>query len=473
MAPGTVSVSLISANLISPRVYRTTTFKMALVYLVFFGISSFALLGFVYWSTAGISTSQTDKIIDAEITGLAEQYRANGMPGVVEIVRERAKNQRQSLYLLVNLARQTLAGNLTTWPDVETEEGGWLEFPYTRPVGGKSVTHQARARHLVLGGGFQLLVGRDVQERLRIERIMQTSLAWAVALTLGLGLIGGLFMSRNLLRRVEVINRTSRDIMAGDLHQRIPVSGSEDELDRLAKNLNDMLEQIERLVVGMRQVTDNIAHDLRSPLNRLRSRLEVTLMSDSSQEDYKLALTQTVEEVEGVLETFNALLNIAKAESGGPDEAFEPVNISRLAEDMAELYDPVAEDKSITLQTEIADGLSILGNAQLLSQALANLLDNGVKYTPAGGAINLLLRPDETGVELIVADSGPGIPADDRDRVLDRFVRLESHRNSLGSGLGLSLVKAVAQRHDARLSLDNNLPGLRVSLRFPLGSGTL
>jgi len=442
---------------------------MALVYLVFFGISAFALLGFVYWSTAGISTAQTDDTIEAEITGLAEQYRSNGMQGVVEIVRQRAQNQRQSLYLLVNLARQPLAGNLTAWPDVETQEGGWMEFPYNRPVGGKNETHQARARHLVLGGGFQLLVGRDVEERVRIERIMQTSLAWAVALTLGLGLIGGVFMSRNLLKRIEVINRTSRDIMAGDLHRRIPATGTDDELDRLANNLNDMLEQIERLVTGMRQVTDNIAHDLRSPLNRLRSRLEVTLMSDSSREDYKLALTQTVEEVEGVLETFNALLNIAKAESGGPDEELTDVDISELAEDIADLYGPVVEDKSMELDMVIAKEITVRGNAQLLSQALANLLDNAVKYAPEQGTIKIRLQREEAGVELVVADDGPGIPEADRERVLDRFVRLESSRNSPGSGLGLSLVKAVALRHSADLRLDDNSPGLRVSIRFPAG----
>lgn len=439
---------------------------MALVYMVLFGLSVFLLLGFVYWTTAGISTAQTDETIAAEITGLSEQYRANGLLGIIEIVRERAKNQRQSLYLLINPLRQSLAGNLNAWPDVETRDGGWLEFSYRRPVGGMIKTHRARARHLVLDRGFQLLVGRDIQERIRIGNVLQKSLTWAVALTIGLGLIGGLLMSRNLLRRVEVINSTSREIMAGDLQRRVPVTGSDDELDRLAENLNDMLEQIERLVIGIRQVTDNIAHDLRSPLNRLRSRLEVTLMGNKNAEDYKESLHQTIGEVEGILETFNALLSISKAEAWR-QENIEEVNLSELVADMVELYEPVAEEKSIFLNQVVDKNLYIRANQQLLSQAFANLLDNAVKYTPVAGNINILVRYKDSVPEIIIADSGPGIPEEDRERVLERFVRLETSRNSPGNGLGLSLVRAVAQRHRAQLALDDNLPGLRVSMSFP------
>ncbi len=451
---------------ISRRLLRTTTFRMALVYLVLFGLSVAVLLGFVYWSTSNISTTQTDETIDAEITGFAERYRLTGLQGVAAIVRERSQNQRQSLYLLADIQRRPIAGNLTAWPDVPTEEGGWLEFTYSRSVGGKEEVHAARARHLELQGGFQLLVGRDIHERLRIEKIMQNTLVWAVILTLGLGLGGGILMSRNMLRRIEIINRTSREIIAGDLHRRIPLTGADDELDRLARNLNDMLEQIENSVTAMRQVTDNIAHDLRSPLNRLRSRIEVTLMSDQSVDGYKESLEQTIEEVERLLETFNNLLEIAKAEAAGPMGEMELVDLSMLAADMAELYQPAGEDKSITVACEAEADISIKGSRQLLSQALANLLDNALNYTPAGGNINVLVRRTEAGPELIVADSGPGIPADKRDEVLRRFVRLEASRNQPGSGLGLSLVKAVAQQHGAVLTLDDNLPGLRVSLRF-------
>jgi len=440
---------------------------MALVYLVLFGMSSMVLLGFVYWATAGISTSQTDETIHAEVTGLGEQYRNRGLTGLIEIVRQRSQNQRQSLYLVIDGSGNSLAGNLNAWPSVETQEGGWLEFSYQRPVGGKTETHKARARHLLLGGDFQLLVGRDIHELLRVEKIMQRTLTWAVALTICLGLVGGMFMSRNFLRRIEVINKTSREIMAGDLHQRVPVAGREDELDRLACNLNEMLDQIERLVTGMRQVTENIAHDLRSPLNRLRSRLEVTLMGESSEDEYRQALELTIDEAAALLETFNALLNIAQAESGQPDGNPEDFDLSALASDMAELYEPVAEEKSITVIKQIEEGVNLHGNRHLLSQALANLLDNAVKYSMEGGSITIMAHQRDDGCELIVADSGPGIPEDDKVRVLDRFVRLEASRNSPGSGLGLSLVNAVAKLHNAEFILEDNFPGLKVVLKFP------
>jgi len=243
-------------------------------------------------------------------------------------------------------------------------------------------------------------------------------------------------------------------------------------LDRLAENLNDMLEQIERLVTGMRQVTDNIAHDLRSPLNRLRSRLEVMLMGDAEVADYRLALEETIEEAGLLMETFNALLNIAQAEAGWPEEELTDFDLSGLVVDMAELYAPTAEDKNQELTQEVEAGISIRGNQQLMGQPLANLLDNAVKYTPDGGVIALVLRRtgeggSDGGSELIVADSGPGIPEDERRRVLDRFVRLEASRNSPGTGLGLSLVRAVATLHSAELRLEDNLPGLRIVLRFP------
>ena len=453
------------------RVFHTSTFRMALVYLVLFAMSSLVLLSFVYWATAGISTSQIDETIQAEVTGLGEQYRNNGLTGLISIVRERSQDQRQSLYLVIDGNGNKLVGNLNAWPNVETQKGGWLEFKYQRPVGGKLEVHRARGRHLLLDGGFQLLVGRDIHELQRVEKIMRQTLAWAVALTICLGLVGGVFMSRNFLRRIEVINKTSREIIAGDLQQRVPVMGREDELDRLARNLNKMLDQIERLVTGMRQVTENIAHDLRSPLNRLRSRLEVTLMGEPSENNYREALELTIGDTEALLETFNALLSIAQAESGQPDGAMADFDLSALAEGISELYEPVAEEKSITLARQIEAGVKLHGNRHMLSQALANLLDNAVKYcsedtNEMAGKIVIVVRQTDAGPQLIVADSGPGIPVEDKDRVLARFVRLESSRTSSGSGLGLSLVAAVAKLHEAEIILEDNLPGLKVSIKF-------
>ena len=451
------------------KLLRTSTFRLALVYLALFGLSVVALFAFVYWNTAVFIAEQTDQTIKAEITGLAEQYRDGGLIGLLDVVRERGRGQSQSLYLITDPARRWLAGNLDAWPQVETGPGGWLDFTVRRNAGRRPETHHMRARHLVLRGGFQLLVGRDVQERHDLAQRLRGTLIWVVALALALGLLGGVVMSRNMLRKIDAINRASRDIMAGDLSRRVAVSGANDELDRLAQNLNAMLGEIERLMTGMRQVTDNVAHDLRTPLNRLRGRLEVTLMAPPEAATYRAAMEETIAEAEGLLNTFNALLGIAEAESGAQRGNLAELDAGLLATDVAELYTPLAEDKGITLTCEAGQGLAITGDRHLLSQALANLADNAVKYTPPGGAVTVVARrPDDSGdeIELAVADSGPGIPEADRERVLERFVRLEASRNSPGSGLGLSLVAAVARLHGAELVLEDNTPGLRVSLRF-------
>jgi len=454
-----------------PRLFLTTTFRLALIYLGLFLILVLFLLGFVYWTTSGVADRQIDDTIEAEITGLAEQYRLRGLGGLSDVVAERSRNQRYSLYLLTGPGGFALAGNLNAWPDAQAgakpDAGGWFDFSYRRPVAGDIETHRARARHLLLGGDFDLLVGRDVEERYRIDQVLRASIAWAVALTLALGLVGGIVFSRNVLRRIEAITRASRDIMEGDLRRRLPRSGSDDEIDRLAGSLNDMLEEIERLVTSMREVTDNIAHDLRSPLTRLRNRIEVTLMKEASSAEYRTALDETVSEVEGLLDTFNGLLVIARAEAGRPEGSRESFDLSAAVSDMVELYAPVAEEKALRLSGDIESGLSLTGFRQLMSQALGNLIDNAIKYTPEGGTVSVMLKRRARGCELIVADTGPGIPEGDRDRVLDRFVRLEASRNSPGSGLGLSLVRAVARLHGADLVLADNLPGLRVILRFP------
>jgi len=449
------------------RLLRTSTFRLALGYLVLFGLSVVALLGFIYWNTTGFIAQQTDETIEAEITGLAEQYRRTGLAGLRTVIRERSRDQRQSLYLFTDPDRRSIAGNLDSWPTAQAGPGGWLDFTYERPVGGRVETRHARARHLLLRGGFELLVGRDVQERHALQQRLRDSLIWVVALTIGLGLVGGVVMSRSWLRRIDGINRTSRDIMAGDLGRRVPVSGSNDELDRLAQNLNAMLDEIERLMAGMRQVTDNIAHDLRSPLTRLRSRLDVTLLEPPSMEAYRAAMERTIEDAEDLLHTFTALLGIAQAESGAKPEDMADLDLGALARDVGELYEPVAEEKGLWLTLVCVDGLTVKGNRHLLSQALANLVDNAIKYTPGSGAVIVTAREANGAIEVAVADTGPGIPEGERERVLDRFVRLESSRRSPGSGLGLSLVAAVARLHGADLALEDNRPGLRAVMRFP------
>lgn len=411
--------------------------------------------------------------MQAEITGLAEQYAQGGLPLLVHTVIQRSRDPGQGLYLVIDPAGRALAGNLDQKPAATPGPDGWMDFFYNRKVLDGTEVKAARARAFVLPEGFYLLVGRDVQERRIIETLITSALVWAIGLTVALGLAGGLFMSRNMLARVDAINRSSSGIMKGDLSQRLPIAGTGDELDQLARNLNAMLDQIEALMIGMRQVTDNVAHDLRSPLNRLRSRLEVTLLSEPSPEEYRQALERTIAEADSLLTTFNALLMIARAEAGSLRESMSIVDPAAVVADAAELYEPVAEESGLRLTVDVAEGLSVRGNRELLSQAVANLLDNAIKHgKPQDGTsepvIAVTVAADPDGHILIgVADHGAGIPEQERGRVLERFVRLETSRNTPGSGLGLSLVAAVARLHGGRIALDDNRPGLCVTLILP------
>ncbi len=453
-------------RLVSARLIRTSWFRMAIGYAVLSVALVTMLFAVLYWNTAVFVAEQTEETIEAEITGLAEHYRQAGLFGLTEVIQERSQGQRLSLYLLTDPNRRPIAGNLNSWP-AATQPGEWIDFDYQRPIGSRMVEHRAHAQHLVLPGGFHLLVGYDVQDQVRLEQRMRQSMIWIGALALVLGLGGGLMIARHWLSRVDSVNKTAGEIMDGDMSRRVPVSGTDDELDRLARNLNDMLDRIEALMTGLRQVTDNIAHDLRSPLNRLRARLEVTLMSEQDKEVYRDALNETMAETDELLKTFNALLLIGEAESGLDRSKLETVDLTARIADVVELYEPAAEEAGLILEADIAWDLVVRGNPNLISQAVVNLLDNALKYTPEGGTVHVRAGKADAQPFVEVSDSGPGIPEAERARVLNRFVRLESSRSTPGSGLGLSLVAAVAKLHGAALTLDDNGPGLRVRLVFP------
>jgi signal transduction histidine kinase len=452
---------------------RTSAFRVGVVYLAIFVASVGGLLGFIYWQTAGLIERQTVATIDAEIKGLAEQYNRQGLGGLIQVVALRSAVDRagSSLYLVTDPERERLTGNLANWPKTPIGPDGWVSFSIEPPGEGRHAPKRALAVTFVLAGGHHLLVGRILDEQIAFRLRLIEALWWSLALTVLLGLIGGTIISQNLSHRLLAITETSGEIMAGNLSRRVPVSKAGDEIDLIATRFNEVLDEVERLMAGMRQVTDNIAHDLRTPLNRLRSRIEVTLMEGDDPQRYKQALLATVAEAEGLLNTFNALLDIAKAEAGPTTADMAPVDLAEISESACELYQPLAEDKGVTFTLRRAAAPIVVGNRHLLSQALVNLLDNAVKYTPAGGTIDVSVDVARTGnaerPRIVVADSGPGIPPQDRERVLERFVRLESSRSTPGNGLGLSLVKAVARQHDATLSLDDNAPGLKVTLTFP------
>ena len=467
------------------KLFRTTTFKLTLVYLTVFALFAVFLLGYFALNTRRLITEQITETVDTEITGLSEQYRQGGIRRLVIVVDVRARRPGSSLYLVTTFTGEALAGNVTALAPGILDNPGWTETAYRRldesePPGYPD--HNALVRVFQLPGGFRLLVGRDLEERERLYHIILGAGRWSIAIVIVLGLVGGLFVTRRVLRRVDAMTETTRSIMAGDLGERLPVAGTGDELDRLAENLNVMLERIEALMHGLKEVSDNIAHDLKTPLTRLRNRTEQALRTAKSETEYRAALESTIEESDHLIATFNALLMIARAESGQARDDMSEFDAAEIARDVGELYEPLAEEKGIALKVEAETPAPVNGNRELVSQALANLVDNAIKYTgpqalvdgvqPANGATpEIVVRALSEGdrILLTVADSGPGIPESDRSRAVERFVRLEQSRSQPGSGLGLSLAAAVARLHGGELTLEDNHPGLKSVIALPRG----
>ena len=454
----------------SLKLLRTSTFRLAALYLILFAVSSAALLGYVYWNTALLLERQTDDTIRAEIQALADQYRQRGLRGIIDTVRRRSNDDSGSVYVLVDSDGRRIAGNLESLPAIAADEASWIDFPLNVSRGGSIERHAARAFYTRLDGGFDLVVGRDVEALRKFASIIRTTIFYSLAIAMVLGLGGGLLMSRDFLRRVDAITEASRSIMAGNMAGRMPVTGSDDELDRLALALNEMLDQIERLMAGMQEVSSNVAHDLKTPLTRVKAMVEAALRSGEAAE-YRAALERTVEESDRLLATFNALLSIARAEAGQSRSGLEALDASAVIADVVELYEPMAEEQGGVLSSTVAQGLHVLADRQLLAQALTNLIDNALKYGGKGDAppeIRVTGTTEGDKVVIAVADRGPGIASADRGRVTERFVRLDSSRSQPGNGLGLSLVLGVMKLHNGELVLDDNHPGLIAKLVLPL-----
>jgi signal transduction histidine kinase len=454
------------------KLLRTTTFRLTLVYLTVFALFATFLLGYFVLRTRDLITEQIHDTVDAEITGLSEQYRLGGIRRLVVVIENRSRRPGSSLYLVTTFAGEALAGNVGSLAPGVLDNPGWMETVYKRQEETEGNEHHAMVRVFQLPGGFRLLVGRDLDERERIYEIVTSAGKWSVAIVIVLGLAGGFFVTRRVLRRVDAMTETSRTIMAGDLSGRLPVTGTGDEIDRLAENLNLMLERIEALMRGLKEVSDNIAHDLKTPLTRLRARCEQALRASGNEGEYRAALEQTIDESDRLISTFNALLMIARAESGQARDNMSELDAAELVRSIGELYEPVADEKGIALRVEADGAAPLKGNRELISQALANLIDNAIKYAGpehSGSPAEIVVRAAQEGdtVLLSVADRGPGIPADQRGRVVERFVRLEQSRSLPGSGLGLSLASAVARLHGGELRLEDNAPGLKSVIALP------
>jgi len=452
-----------------PRIFHTQAFRIVLVYVFIYAVSATVLVGFTYWNAERSLDAQTDQTVEAEVTGLNEQYQRFGFGGLIDVINSRVAQHGSGVYLLLSPTGTPLAGNLTRWPPkvVPATAGRLVEFDYRRDVQGQDMLRRARGEAFLLMGGFQLLVARDVSERHLTRQLFTTTLPWSIGLMLLFGLVGGAVMSRDVLRRLDTINRTSAEIVAGDFSRRVPITSAHDEFDSLAENLNFMLERIERLMKGMREVVDSVAHDLRTPLNRLRNRLEEMQRRLDPESPHLDDIDSAIAETDRLIGTFNALLLIAQADSGMTRGSMTQIDLSAVVADVAELYEPLADEKGVSLAVAPSGILNVEGNRSLISQALANLVDNAIKYTPPGGHIAVSAGETPLGIDLTVVDSGPGIPPEDRARVLERFVRLEKSRNSPGTGLGLSLVAAVARMHDATFTLGDNGPGLKATISFP------
>lgn len=453
--------------------FRTIGFRLAALYAGLFGLSVVILFGMIHWITSDALRQQLVATVEGEVAALAQDHQTGGLSHAVLAIEQRLASSRRptTYYLLLDPTGRKIAGNL---PGV-SPHNGWQELPAPReqdespsddPEEEEDGEHRLLALGVALPDGSFLLAGEDTYRIVEVEEAIARAFGWAFGVTVLLGAMGGGVLSLGFLWRVDAINRTSRAIIEGNLTDRVPTRGTGDELDRLALNLNEMLDRVQALMESLRQVSSDIAHDLRTPLSRLRQRLEGARREAHRIEDYETAVDQAIADADGILKTFAALLRIAQIEAGTRKAAFSTVDLSGVFRSIMETYGAVAEDRGQTLAATIEPDIRVRGDRELLTQMLSNLVENAIRHTPEGTRIGLALEHRPAGAVGIVADNGPGIPAAAREKVFRRFFRLERSRSTAGSGLGLSLVAAVADLHGIAITLADNEPGLKVLLDF-------
>jgi signal transduction histidine kinase len=432
---------------------------------VLLAVSAAALALFLWWSTAGLLDRQTTAAIQADAQSLSERFRAGGLPALVLTIEDRLSQnvEDDAIYLLVDPSGRRIAGNLERWPQGAAENGALYELPIERAGMGSLAVVQA----FDLPGGFHLLIGRDVQVRAQLRGLLTDALLWALLVVVAMASFGALVVRSLFRRALANVSVTAAAIAGGDLTQRVKLSGRGDEFDQLAETINDMLDRMARLMEGVRAVSNAIAHDLRTPITRARARLEDASLHAGTAAELRAVIERATADLDGIVAVFQALLRIAEIEAGSRRAAFATTDLAPLLADVAELYEAVAEERNIALTVQAPDSVPAFGDRELIQQALANLVDNAVKFSPSGGAVRLSARLTPAGVDIAVADEGPGIPEADRARAAQRFFRGEAARNTPGSGLGLALVQAVAQLHGGRLSLSDGAPGLIATLSLP------
>ncbi|HET6605979.1 MAG TPA: HAMP domain-containing sensor histidine kinase [Rhodopila sp.] len=451
--------------MIDRRLFRSASFRFGLIYAVLLMASATALALFLWWATAGLLDRQTEAAIHADAQGLSERWAEGGLPALVVTIEDRlAQNvDDDAIYFLADPKMNRIAGNLQRWPSDVNEAGVSYEFPVMR-AGMRSLAHIQR---FDLPGNFHLLIGRDVQVRSQLSKMLTDALLWAVVVVGMLATVGALVIRSLFRRTLANISATTAAIAGGNLAQRVQLSGRGDEFDQVAEVINDMLERIGRLMVGVREVSNAIAHDLRTPITRARARLEDAMLHATTADDLRAAIDRATLDLDGIVAVFQALLRIAEIEAGSRRSSFTRLDLTSVLADVTDLYGVVAEERDVTLACETPPAVAAYGDQALIQQAVANLVDNAVKFSPPGGTVRVTATVGNA-IAIAVSDQGAGIPAEDRTRATDRFFRGETARNTPGSGLGLSLVLAVAHLHGGALKLEDNAPGLIAILSLPL-----
>jgi len=459
-----------SLGLGPPRLLKSAGFRFAVLFAAMFACAAVALVAVLWWATAGALDRQTDAAIRADAVALTERWREAGTVGLAEAIEERlaVDIENEAIYLLTDAeSPRRLAGNLDRWPET-TGTGAWFRTTVLHD----GIAVEARLHRLELPG-LRLLVGRDEAEREMLRRLLTEGVIWASGAVLLFALMGAWLIRHALQARMYPAFVTTASIAGGDLSSRVALSGSGDEFDRLAQTMNTMLDRIGTLMVGVRGVSDAIAHDLRTPIARARAKLEEALGTSTDEESLRAAVEQGIADLDGISRIFQALLRIAEAEAGARRAAFASFDLVTVLADAAELYEAAAEARGQRLITELPERLELVGDRDLLLQAVANLLDNAIKFAPAGGMITLRARRLPDAIEVAVVDDGPGLAPEDRRHAGERFFRADRARATPGSGLGLSLVQAVAHLHAGTLVLEDArpgqpCPGLCVVIRLPV-----
>jgi signal transduction histidine kinase len=450
------------------KTLHSSTLKLAFTYIVLFCAAIFAVLGYAYWTGAAYLYRQSDAAITSERGVLSETYDSAGLNSLIALIGKRIgdRNFNHWAYLLVDGSLSNIAGNVNTWPAELHGNEGWRNFTPRDGPPGWTGRPLFRATYQTLPDGYRLLVARDIGDLEQLRMHTLTGLGLAAALFFILATAAGISTSRRSVARIESINATTRQIMRSGLSKRIPVRGTRDDWDGLAENLNSMLDRIQELVEWNRQVSDNVAHDLRTPLTRLRGRLEKASTQRLDVDQYRALLNDTVAALDEILKIFSSLLRISQIEMGERPALFRRLDLTEIAREVIDLYDPAAEEEGVRLQFTCDERECVIGDRDLLFDAISNLVDNAIRHGGRDGYVEISVTRAADGPIFSVADRGPGIPIEERRHVLRRFYRLERSRNSPGNGLGLSLVAAVADLHDARIEMADNHPGLRIELHF-------